>query len=88
VDDAGAQIRDLRAIELIGWVPPDDWEERILSGAVTDGLSITADFETLLDQADAGLAMQIRSLVQATRTAYPQRISTRIPWSVLVLACL
>lgn len=88
VDDDGAQLFNKVPIDLMGWAPPADWESRILTERVSQGVSIVVNFAEDLAQRDAGIAEQIRPFVDATRAAYPFRPSGDIPISALVLACL
>jgi len=88
VNDNGAQIGESYPIDLLGWNPPEDWEQRILTESVTGGISITVNLVTDFEQPDLGIADQLSSFVERMRVDYPLRFSERIPYSALVLAAI
>ena len=75
-------------IDLIGWAPPTDWDERILHEGVTDGTAImTANFELPSDN-QRPLAEKIRDFVKQCREKFPPKVSLKVPRAVLILACI
>ena len=74
-------------IHLFGWIPPADWESRILWEEASDGTGIVVEL-TDDSQASEPRVPQIVAMVADTRKARPMQISEGIPKAVLVLGCL
>jgi len=90
--DDGNRIVDGQ-IDLVSWVPPDDWDRRILRGSVLNGIAVTTD--NFSAESDEGVACQteliaarIHALVDSTRQRFPWQLPTDIPQSVYILACI
>lgn len=88
VDDEGKQIGGLQPIALMSWAPPSNWENRILEGAVLDGVAIPANFAPDLNYTGLGLAEQLAFFAHAARQRFPLSLGSRVPPSVFGLACL
>jgi len=73
-------------LELMGWVPPDNWGERILGEHVSDGICLPTHFSG--DDGELALTRTLRSFIDQTRQAYPFELPIGVPPSALVLACI
>jgi len=92
IGDDGKRLVD-RQIDLMSWVPPDDWARRILHEPVEDGIAITTDNFASTGGDDAlsssqDIITQIESLVRSTRRQFRWKLPTDIPQSVYILACI
>lgn len=87
IGDDGKKIADY-PLDLLSWVPPQDWSTRILKGSVYDGIGITTHNFSNLGDNQSKLADKIQDFVRQVRTRYPWRLDTSIPQSILILACL
>jgi len=68
-------------LDLMAWVPPVDWNKRILTESVTDGIGISiGTSKELYDN--------IENYLQTIRTKYPQNFENLVPVAVYVLACI
>jgi len=86
IGDDGKQIVDYQ-IDLVGWIPPEDWGSRILKERVLDGIAITmGNFESV-HQEEKPLYDKIKEYVTKTRLKYPWN-KPDIPLAVLILACI
>jgi len=88
VDDDGKPLGSCQPITLMSWAPPPDWQNRILEGAVQDGVAIPAEFVPDPSLPDLGLSAQLAAFAYAARQRFPLNLNDRVPSSVLVLACL
>lgn len=87
IGEDGQPLSDNK-IDLLGWAPPPDWDERILHEDVTDGTAImTANFELPLGD-QRPLAEKIRDFVGQCREKFPPKESLKVPRAVLILACI
>jgi hypothetical protein len=90
--DKGNPLTDKR-IDLMSWVPPDDWHRRILKEPVWDGIAITTD-NFISDNSENHvsdpqyIATQIKTLVESIRAKYQWKLPEDIPLSVYILACI
>ena len=87
IGDDGKKIVD-NSLDLLSWVPPKDWSQRILKEAVYDGIGITTHNFSNLGQNQPDLANRIRDFVSQVRIRYPWQLDPSIPRSILVLSCL
>ena len=75
-------------IDLIGWVPPEDWSKRILKKSVLDGIAITTgNFESITKEKKP-ISESIADFVYKVMDKYPIKIQSDIPNSVYILACI
>jgi hypothetical protein len=87
IGDDGKSITE-NQIDLMGWIPPEDWFERILKGSVLDGIAITTgNFESITKEKRT-LSENIIDFVDKVRNKYPREIRSDIPKSVYILACI
>jgi len=87
IGDDGKKIADY-PLDLLSWVPPQDWSSRILKESVYDGVGITTNNFSNLGDNQPKLADKIQDFVIQVRTRYPWQLPADIPQSILVLACL
>ena len=86
--DSEGQFFDEKEIDLLGWIPPKDWAERILRTSVTDGTAVqTCNFE-MFPNDERSLANKIHSFVVDCREQYPSIPEYDVPESVLILGCI
>jgi hypothetical protein len=83
---SGGKLPFKEHVELMGWIPPVDWPEKILEGQVTGGVSVPAHFSG--EENELALPATLRRFVQNTRQRMSLQNVPRVPTSVLVLACL
>lgn len=87
IGDDGKSIAE-NQIDLIGWVPPEDWSKRILKKSVLGGIAITTgNFESITKEKKP-LSENITDFVYEVRNKYPREIQSDIPKSVYILACI
>jgi hypothetical protein len=87
IGDDGKSIIE-NQIDLMGWVPPEDWSERILKESVLDGIAITMDNFESITKEKKPLSENITDFVYKVRNKYPREIRSDIPQSVFILACI
>jgi len=75
-------------IDLMGWVPPEDWSKRILKESVLDGIAITTNNFQSIPQDEKSLSSKITNFILEVRKKYRWQMPTDIPLSVFILACL
>jgi len=85
-DDGKSMIEN--QIDLMGWVPPEDWSERILKESVLDGIAITMDNFESITKEKKPLSENITDFVYKVRNKYPREIRSDIPQAVFILACI
>lgn len=85
--DDGKKIAD-NPLDLLSWVPPQDWSQRILKEAVYEGIGITTHNFSNLGQNKANLTDKIKNFVSQVRAQYPWQLDPNIPRSILLLSCL
>ncbi|UFS72474.1 hypothetical protein LPW11_09835 [Geomonas sp. RF6] len=85
----GSEITDSGPIDLMGWAPPEDWLDRVLSKSLAaEGESQTLEpFAVEPETEGASIATEIGKFVHQARAAQKFELPD-IPASVLVLACL
>ena len=83
----GERFEGTDPIQLIDWVPPEDWWRRVLSEAVTDGIGITSP---CFGQTNRSISIsdEIREAVEENRRKFPWSCESEVPASVLILACI
>jgi len=79
-------------IDLMLWIPPEDWGERVLTKSLSDeGECASIHFGKLGDEAPTtgeDVLAEIKAMVSETRTKRVFKYPQGIPFSVIVLACL
>src|SRR5439155_19469316 len=81
---------DSQPIELIGWVPPEDWGQKVLLQSLADE-GESQSVETLGPEAvreGATIATHIEDFLHKSRNARKTVLPEGLPVSVIVLACL
>ena len=87
IGDDGKKIADY-PLDLMSWVPPQDWCSRILKESVYDGIAINTHHFSNVGDNQSNLADKIQDFVTQVRTRYPWQLPANIPQSIVVLACL
>jgi hypothetical protein len=87
IGDDGKKIVD-DPLDLLSWVPPQDWSSRILKESVHDGIGITTHNFSNLGDDQPKLADKIQDFVVQVRTRHPWQLPANIPQSIAILACL
>jgi hypothetical protein len=89
-DSQGQPLGDSLPIDLLGWVPPEDWGKKVLvKGLADEGES--QSFETLGPDAvqdGSTIARHIENFIRESRSARKTSFPEGLPISVVVLACL
>ena len=79
---------DNNKIDLLGWIPPVDWDERIFREPVADGTAImTHNFEFHPND-QRSLAEKIQDFVRQSREKFPPKAFIEVPRAALILACI
>jgi hypothetical protein len=90
--DCGSPIANCEPIDLMLWVPPVDWGDRILTKSLADqGECITVSLFSPFPGSEANDAIlfeRIARFVEQTRAHRPFDLPEHLPASVIVLACL
>ena len=86
--DDGARSENIKTLDLLSWVPPGDWEPRILAGTVRDGESITVSLDQTNSAPPTSIAARVRRFVDTANHARPLTFSGHTPLSALILATL
>jgi hypothetical protein len=78
------------SIDLISWSPPENWEEKLISGSLAvEGVGITTgNFERYDKAGTEPLPERIKSFINSVRNKFPQEAPQILPLSVCILACL
>jgi len=86
----GKQIEDYRPLELMGWTPPKDWVEHVLSRNLAgEGESQTiGPSEIAMDADDSVIAAEIENFIREVRSARKFELPDGLPAAVIILACL
>jgi hypothetical protein len=89
-DSEGQPLGDSQPIDLLGWVPPEDWGKKVLvKGLADEGES--QSFETLGPDAirdGSTIARHFEKFIRKSRSARKTSFPEGLPISVVVLACL
>lgn len=90
--DDGEPLGKVEPIDLMLWIPPVDWGDRVLTKTLSDeGECATVHFGTLglkAPMSGSELRSGIRTLVAETRNKRPFKYPDGLPASVVVLGCL
>jgi len=87
IGDDSKKIADY-PLDLMSWVPPQDWSSRVLKESVYDGIGITTHNFSNLGDDQPRLPDKIQAFITQVRARYPWQLPANIPQSILVLACL
>lgn len=78
-----------RPIDLISWIPPVDWEKKVLSGYVDDGEVVSVQpFAESRDAEGSEIYSGIEHLISQMRSAPLLELKSGVPLGALILACL
>ena len=86
--DTGPQ-RELKPLHLMSWLPPDDWDVKVLRGPVDDGQIVSRG--PLADSPDAGaaeLVAEMKDFVRKMRVAAKFPAEFKVPLAPLILASI
>lgn len=88
--DDGKSFEFAERVELQSWVPPDDWADRVLEGAVGySGICVSLNsYYDFRDNERSDFPARVEGFVEQTRAAHPFKQPMGIPATVLVLACI
>ncbi len=89
-DSEGQTMGDSQPIDLMGWVPPEDWEKKVLIQSLADEGECQS-LDTLGPEAvrEGGLiAAHIQDFIQKSRSARKTVFPNKLPEALVVLACL
>jgi hypothetical protein len=92
-DSAGKSFGFAESVELAGWAPPKDWVDLVMGDglmrAEERGVALmTHNFVQRSRRTATPLAERIEHFVQQSREKHRFDISSRIPFSILALACI
>ena len=89
-DSFGEQMKDRTSIDLMGWLPPEDWGQKVLNKSLADeGESQTVEsFSSPLGNDGSAIAERIEAFVRQSRSTRKTQFPNGLPTSVIVLACL
>ena len=77
----GGKLPFKEQVELMGWIPPSNWGERILAGRVDDGVSLPANFS--VGETDADFPVALRRFIENSRREMPRILLLGTPPSAL-----
>jgi hypothetical protein len=89
-DSEGQPLGDSQAIDLLGWVPPDDWAQKVLVQTLADegeSQSLSTLDPAALRDAPTIIA-HLEDFIRKSRSARQVSFPEQLPISVIVLACL
>jgi len=87
IGDDGKEMAN-SPLDLMSWVPPQDWGNRILRESVYDGVGITTHNFSNLGENKPPLKDRIQDFIREVRKLYPWDLPKSIPPSIAILACL
>ena len=87
IGDDGKEMADY-PLDLMSWVPPQDWSNRILKEPVYDGVGITTHNFSNLGDDKPPLKERIQNFVREVKKLHPWDLPKNIPSSIAILACL
>jgi hypothetical protein len=82
----GTELPLKERLELMGWIPPDDWQQRILTERVVDGVCLPTHFTN--GDSELSLSVTLKKFIENCRKQYPFNAGAGGPASVFVLACI
>lgn len=78
-----------KALDLISWIPPANWEKTVISGPMEDGECITISNLINSDQPDPDkIRIALKHLCSEMRKVEPEPEPTSVVVSALILGCL
>ncbi len=91
-DSAGEAMEGIEPLNLMLWIPPADWSERVLTKTLADegecaGIHLNSSGETTR-LPGTEIAASIENAVRETREKREFKYPSGLPLSVVVLACL
>ncbi len=89
-DSFGEQMKGRTPIDLMGWLPPEDWSQKMLNKSLADeGESQTVEtFKSPVGNDGSAIAERIETFVRQSRATRKIKFPNGLPTSVIVLACL
>ena len=87
--DNSSSQSDVKPLELISWTPPEDWEQKVFNGPVTDG--ICTSMGTLVDPENCEQEVifnEIKKVVSEIRNTDPSPKILFVPIEATILASL
>lgn len=86
--DSGSQ-REIVPLDLMSWIPPASWANKVLNGYVDDGETVSlGPLSGNLEADGTELHLELTKLVSQMRAADDFPISTSVPFAALLLACI
>ncbi|MDR1279217.1 MAG: hypothetical protein LBK99_00150 [Opitutaceae bacterium] len=80
---------DYRPVDLISWIAPGDWDEKVLRGYVGDGEAVSIPpLSDSADTPDADLYSTLKDLIGQMSKASKLKFEHEIPASALILASM
>lgn len=89
-DSKNQPLGDSQPIDLQGWVPPQDWAQKVLVQSLAD-VGVSQSVETFDPDAvrdAASIASHLENFIRKSRAARETSFPKELPKSVIVLACL
>lgn len=86
----GEQMPKVQPLDLLGWIPPEDWADKILIKSLADEGECQT-LETIGEQPVAdgsGIAAHLEDFVRQSRAVQQPKFPTDLPVAVVILACL
>ena len=90
-DSNGQQFKNCEPLNLMGWMPPDDWAKKVLvKSLANEGESQTLEtFEVESNNGrGAAIASRIEEFVRQSRKANKIKFPGDLPVAAIILACL
>jgi hypothetical protein len=86
----GEQLNNCQPLDLIGWVPPSDWGDKVLTKSLRDeGEAQTIETFDKKPQVDGeAIAAHLQEFIQQSRRSQKANFPTGLPVAVIILACL
>jgi hypothetical protein len=89
-DSYGAQMKDRQPIDLMGWLPPEDWLRKVFTKSLADeGESQTVEcFNSPSGKNGSAIASKLEIFIRQSRASRKTSLPSGIPISAVILACL
>jgi hypothetical protein len=83
------ELGDGKPLDLMSWIPPDDWIEKVFAGAIHEGEAVVVHrFSETRDAKGAEILAAMRRTVAEMRKVHTFQLPADIPIAALVLGCL